>query len=259
MIAPAPLTATLPLPSSTLFVMGADGGDMREVWKPAEGLLGIPTWMPDGQALLIAANRVELAGTNGRDFNIIRIDLASGERRWLLGDSLDPALSRDGSRLVFLKLSADGYTMSLMLAGPDGGDPRELIKAEAFQGLYAPRFSPDGQRIIFAGVGGPETDPQGNPKTAQAPALLDRLAGLFDPPAAQAHGIPWELWSINIDGGGLRRLTNFAEDLPMAAFAPDGSQIAVQAESGVYLMQPDGSRLRRIDPSGDRGGLDWLR
>lgn len=65
--------------------------------------------------------------------------------------------------------------------------------------------------------------------------------------------------SINTDGSGLKRLTNFSEDLPMAAFSPDGTQIAILAENGVYLMEADGGRLRRIDALGDKGGLDWAR
>jgi hypothetical protein len=57
-ITPAPVTATLPLPSSTLYVMDADGKNMRTIWKPDQGLLGMPTWSGDGQALYIAANGV---------------------------------------------------------------------------------------------------------------------------------------------------------------------------------------------------------
>jgi hypothetical protein len=33
----------------------------------------------------------------------------------------------------------------------------------------------------------------------------------------------------------------------------------VLAYNGMYLMNPDGSNLRRIDPRGDHGGLDWIR
>jgi hypothetical protein len=28
--------------------------------------------------------------------------------------------------------------------------------------------------------------------------------------------------------------------------------------AGMYVMEADGSQLRRIDPTGDHGGLDWL-
>lgn len=76
-------------------------------------------------------------------------------------------------------------------------------------------------------------------------------------PIAAAHGLPWDLWTVNTDGTGLRRLTTLYEDLPMAVFSPDGKQLAVMALGGIYLMDADGSRLRRIDPVGDHGGLDW--
>jgi len=45
----------------------------------------------------------------------------------------------------------------------------------------------------------------------------------------------------------------------MVAFSPDGKLVAVMGYGGIYLMNPDGSQLRRIDPLGDRGGLDWIR
>jgi Tol biopolymer transport system component/mono/diheme cytochrome c family protein len=261
-IAPAPITATLPLPSSTLYVMGADGTNLRAIWKPEQGLLGMPTWAADGKAIYIAANGVQLtqngpAQPTSRDLQVVRVDLATGAKQPLLNDALDPSISRDGTQLAYLKLSEDGYTMSLNIAAPDGSNLRELIVGQDFQGFYAPRFSPDGKQIIVAAIGGPQTDAQGYPIKASAPSPLDRLLGLFEPPAAQAHGLPWDLWVVNSDGSGLRRLTSFYEDLPMAAFSPDGKQITVMGLGGIYMMEADGSRLRRIDQTGDHGGLDW--
>jgi mono/diheme cytochrome c family protein len=263
-ITPAPVTATLPLPSSTLYVMDADGTNMRAIWKPDQGLLGMPTWSGDGQALYIAANGVKLpqggaAQPTARDLQIVRIDLATEAKQPLLNDALDPSISHDGSQLAYLKLSEDGYTMSLNVAAPDGSGSHELIGGADFQGFYAPRFAPDGKQIIVAAIGGPQTDAQGDPIKASTPSALDRLLGMFEPPTAEAHGLPWDLWLVNIDGTGLRRLTSFYEDLPMAVFAPDGKQIAVMGLGGIYLMEADGSRLRRIDSVGDHGGLDWPR
>lgn len=215
-------------------------------------------------ALYIATNGVKLpqsgpAQPNARELQIVRIDLATNAKQPLLNDALDPSLSRDGTQLAYLKLSEDGYTMSLNVAAPDGSNSRAVIGGQDFQGFYAPRFSPDGKQIIVAAIGGPETDQQGNPIKASAPSPLDRLLGLIEPATAEAHGLPWDLWLVNSDGTGLRRLTSFYEDLPMAAFAPDGKQIAAIGLGGIYLMDGDGSRLRRIDPVGDHGGLDWPR
>jgi len=262
-ITPVPMTETMPLPSSTLYVMGADGSGLRPIWKPAKGLLGMPTWSADGQALFVAANGVQPAQSQGgstRSLQIVRVDLTTGKQQAIVNDALDPAISRDGKQLACLQLSTDGYTMSLMVAAPDGSGARELIVGgDAFQGFYAPRFSPDGKQIVVAAIGGPATDTNGNPIKASARSPLDRLLALFEPPTAEAHGLPWDLWVVNADGSGLRRLTKFYEDLPMASFSPDGKQIAVLGAGGIYLMNADGSRLRRIDPIGDHGGLDWTR
>jgi mono/diheme cytochrome c family protein len=258
-----PATATLPVPTSVLYVMNLDGSGLREVWKPKEGLLGMPAWAPDGQALYVAANGVKSVGdgaTGARLLQVVRLDLATGATRALLNDALDPAISPDGKQLAFLQLSQDGYTMSLLIAAADGSGARPLIDLKDFQGFYAPRFSPDGRRIVVAAIGGPEPDQQGNPVTAPSGgAPLDGLLSLFAPASAEAHGLPWDLWSVNADGSGLRRLTQMYEDLPMAAFAPDGKQIAVMGAGGFYLMDADGAHLRRIDPAGDHGGLDWVR
>jgi mono/diheme cytochrome c family protein/Tol biopolymer transport system component len=262
LIQPSP-TAKLPVPTSALFVMNIDGTSPRQIWKPTEGLLGLPAWAPDGRALYVAANGVKLAGGaagGDRLLRIVRVDLASGAAQPLLDDALDPAVSRDGKQMAFLKLSEDGFTMSLLAANADGSGARTLIDGKPFQGFYAPRFSPDGTRIVVAAIGGPETDGQGNPVAPPGGvAPLDRLLGLLAPASAEAHGLPWDLWTVNVDGSGLRRLTQLYEDLPMATFSPDGKQLAVMGAGGVYLLDADGGNLRRIDPVGDHGGLDWVR
>jgi Tol biopolymer transport system component/mono/diheme cytochrome c family protein len=261
-ITPAPVTATLPLPTSALYVMNADGSALKPVWKPAQGLLGLFAWAPDGKSIYANGNGVQAETTDansGRQLQVVRLDVATGAIQPLLTDALDPTLSRDGKQLAYLKLSADGYTMSLTIAAPDGSNAREIISGTDFQGFYAPRFSPDGKQIIVAGIGGPETDQQGNPIKASLPSALDRLLGLFEPATAEAHGLPWDLWVVNTDGTGLRRLTYLSEDLPMVAFSPDGKQVAIMGLGGIYLMAPDGSQLRKIDAVGDHGGLDWAR
>ncbi|HET9224668.1 MAG TPA: LpqB family beta-propeller domain-containing protein [Roseiflexaceae bacterium] len=254
-------TAELPVPTSALFVINIDGSGARQVWKPAEGLLGMPAWAPDGRSLYVAANGVKSVGsTSGQQLQIVRVDLASGGTQSVLDNTLDPTFSRDGGRMAFLQLGQDGFTMSLLAANADGSGAQVLIDGKQFQGFFAPRFSPDGKRLVVAAIGGPQTDDRGNPVSPPSGATpLDRLLALLAPATAEAHGLPWDLWAINVDGSGLRRLTQFYEDLPMAVFSPDGKQIAVMGAGGIYLLDADGANLRRIDPVGDHGGLDWVR
>ena len=143
------------------------------------------------------------------------------------------------------------------MAAPDGTADREVVAAGTFSTFYAPRFSPDGKRMIVAAIGGPVTDEQGYPIRAQRRTPLDTLLGVFAPAVAEAHGAPWDVWVVNVDGTGLRRLPGMREDTPMATFAPDGRQIVMIGAGGIYLIDADGQYLRQIDPLGDHGGLDW--
>lgn len=260
-----PITATVPIPVSSLYVANNDGSEMRQVWKPdTDANLSSPAWSPDGTSIYVVSNGSQPAPDgNGTTLllQIVRIDLATGERQPMLENALDPTFSVDGAQLAYLKLSDDSYTMSLEIAQPDGSGSQPLLVADnAFTSFYAPRFSPDGKQLIFAAIGGPETDANGQPIGGmQQPWLLDQALRLVQPATAAAHGLPWDLWSISTDGTGLRRLTVLYEDLPMAAFAPDGSQVVVMGSGGMYLMRPDGSQLRRIDQLGDHGGVDWAK
>lgn len=254
-----PITATVPLPASKLFLINADGSDLRELWAPAEGILWLPSWTPDGQSIYLMANTTYSAASDEDTESrlaVVRVDLATGERTTIVTGALDPTIAADGSHMAYLKFGDDGVTMHLEIAELDGTNPARVIDGGPFLGFYAPRFTPDGSQIVVAAIEGPETDDQGFPiKTTKGP--FEQLLGLLEPPAAEAHGAPWDLWIVNIDGSGLRRLTYFYEDLPMVAFAPDGKEMVIMGYNGFYRMNIDGTQLRRIDPHGDHGGLDW--
>jgi mono/diheme cytochrome c family protein/Tol biopolymer transport system component len=259
-LGPPPVTATLPISTSALYVMNADGSDLRRLWQPDRGLLALPSWTADGQSLYVSRAAIlsdPLAPVPERLIEIVRVNAATGERQRLLEDARDPTIARDGTRMVYVHFDKQHAAFSVHLAAPDGSGDRELISAGAFSDFYAPRFFPDGTRIIVAAIGGPVTDEQGYPVKTSDRSPLQGLLGLFAPPTAEAHGAPWDLWVVNTDGSGLRRLPLVREDTPMAAFSPDGKQIVMMGAGGIYLMGADGSNLRKIDPLGDHGGLDW--
>jgi Tol biopolymer transport system component/mono/diheme cytochrome c family protein len=234
-----PITAAAPLPVGALYVMNADGSNLRAVLQPKQGLLGLTAWSGDGRSLYVSANGVR-STDGGRDLAILLVNIDTGAFQALLEDAMDPAISANGQQLAYLLLSRDGYTQSIYVANSDGTNPRKVYDSPDFQGFYAPRFTPDGTRLIVAAIGGP-LGPQGS---AGSVAL---------------HGLPWDLWQINLDGTGLRRLTEIFEDLPLVSFSPDGSELLMMGSGGIYRLKPDGSELRRIDPLGDHGGIDWAK
>jgi Tol biopolymer transport system component len=191
-----------------------------------------------------------------RLFQIVRVEASTGSQEVMLEDARDAAFSPDGGRVAYLRYEASLVAFSLHLAAPDGSEDRELLGPGAFSDLAVPRFSPDGKQLVFAGLGGPVTDEQGYPRRSSR-SPLDALLSLLPPPAAEAHGALWDIWVINVDGSGLRRLPGVREDAPMALFMPDGQQIVMMGSGGISLMNRDGSNLRKIDPLGDHGGFDW--
>jgi eukaryotic-like serine/threonine-protein kinase len=96
-------------------------------------------------------------------------------------------LSPDGSRIVFQ--SARGAEADeVWLAGSDGSNPIQLTHGPGLnQG--SPRWSPDGRRIAFDSYG---EDGQ------------------------------WHIWTIDADGGALRRVTSYPADHNHPAWSQDG-------------------------------------
>ena len=57
---------------------------------------------------------------------------------------------------------------------------------------------------------------------------------------------PSDLFVVNADGSGLRRLTRNAENLRWFAWSPDGRTIAFLRNREVYIVKADGSGERRL-------------
>jgi Tol biopolymer transport system component len=126
-----------------------------------------------------------------------------------------------------------------------------VVGPEAFAKYVGLRFSPDGRRLVFAAVGQPSRP-------------LSFLRGLLPLRPAYANGDLWDLWVVELDGRNLRPLTALGEDMPIAAWSPDGRQIAFlgggsasSAEAGVTVIAPEGRPLSRLTTQPGHRGLDW--
>lgn len=245
-------------PQTDLSVVDANGSNLRTIWKPDAGILGLTAWSPDGAAIYVGHYEIKSAPgapVATRIIQIVRVDVATGAHEVALENAYDPTFSADGKQMAFLRWHDDLAAFTLNVAAPDGSNEREVTSWSMFPNMYAPRFSPDGRQLIFASSGGPPVDEQGNP--IRSSGLLSGIAGLFAPGVAEAHGAASEIWIIGVDGSGLRRLTTLSEDTPMAIFASDGKTIVVMGSGGIYQLNVDGSDPRKIDEKGDHGGLDW--
>ena len=189
--------------------------------------------------------------------HLLRVDLAAGSAASVLPNALSATPSGDGRWLAYIR-RIDGYKTQLEIAAADGSAARILIGTDLFAEIYAPRFAPNSAQILFTAVGGPATNPDGTRAKATRASPLAGLLDFLAPATAEAHGEGYDLWVINTDGTGLRRLTWLLADAPIAAFSPDRAEIIVNCATGIYRMNADGSRLRRIDPVGNHDAeIDW--
>lgn len=235
---------------TNLNVMRPDGTGQRLVLAyalPGEALVNA-SWTADGERLYFS--RWSPQGTQ----RIERVNLDGSGRRVMVESAHSPALAPQGD-LAYIAPDPVSRREALWITSGEGATPRRLFNETDFDIFAAPRFSPDGTRIAFVAVGGPEAAP---PPSGSVPAPK-RGGGGLEPPIAEAHGVPWDLWIINRDGSGLRRLTDLGEDGPMPAWSPDGRWIALGAELGLYLVQPDTGEVRRILEQPAWGGITWIR
>lgn len=238
--------------ASDIYIMNADGSDVRTliVDEATTSNLGDVFWSSDGQWLYFSYYDFE-RDEDGFTY-MLQVQRAAPDgsgRAVVLEDGFQASLTTDDQYITFLRNDPQSFAQSLWVANLDGSDARELVPFDRFYAIYLPRFAPDGKTIIFAASGDPSQLP---------PAPQQSSGDLFEPPSVSAHGLPWDLYTINIDGSNLQMLTTLNEDQPSALYTPDGRYILFLGTYGMYVMHADGTQLMRLRSEGAHGTLDLL-
>ncbi|MEO5704249.1 MAG: hypothetical protein ABIZ52_01415 [Candidatus Limnocylindrales bacterium] len=241
-VAPRPIASATPEPSvfnqgRIAFVIGRDGGADEDVQvieaadgsvvatvpRPGVSQNEAPTWEPDGRSLLFDSGR------SGR-IHLFRYGVETNAVTQLtFGDGFEgfPAVSPDGSTVAF-DHADEAADLGIWLMDIDGSNRRNLVPPPPAPAVdSAPVFSPDGSKLAFI-----------------------RKFSTTPPNAREAAYI------VNLDGTGLRQLTDPALDVGRIRWSPDGTRLAFsdQAENGsvgtlsqdIWLVDVDGSGLHQI-------------
>jgi Tol biopolymer transport system component len=139
--------------------------------RPGDDAWGVPQWMPDSSAMVVTAGRSESVSVGLR---IDVVTVADGQRRTLIEDGFDPAVSPDGSQIAYLRGSMSADVNEIWVAVADGSDPRRVTVSST-----APVWSPDGSLLVASDADGWFTvRPDGTGRTQITPFMLpDARAG----------------------------------------------------------------------------------
>jgi Tol biopolymer transport system component len=236
-----------------IWVVGADGDGGRLLIRDAYS----PAWSPDGTRLAFVSSRsgdeeIYVARANGAGITRLTV---------LTGPDLSPAWSSDGKQLAW---SRQGEIWTMRAFGPD--KRRVVGKAQAWHEHYSPSWH--GARIVYSSnrVSNFNTELFAVPAkrltfTKGGDGVLgDDSMPDFSPDGRRIvftsnRDQQGEIYVMNADGSGPKRLTRRAGDDWLPRFSPDGTKIVFwQLPNRLWTMNADGTGLRKLATGTD---ADW--
>lgn len=212
-----------------LFIVRPNGSDFKKITDFRED--NLPYWSPDSKSLVLATTR----------------DQPGHPKRIYVIDEV-PFVGRS-----------------------EKGRPLALANGWQIWGEH-PSWSPDGQ-IVYKGCDN-TVEPQqcGLFSVPSFGGSFTKLTSHDEDTAPVAYGNKiafmsnrqgnWEIYIMNNDGSGVKRLTNNAANDGLPTWSPNGKTIAFVSNQGgpwaIWAMSPDGSNRRKLFDIGG-GGLasDW--
>ena len=207
-----------------LKVVDSDGANERTI--PTAGAALSPSWHPSGRYIVYV-------DADDRGTRIAQVDLRTMRPRLLSasnrGLNITPVYTKDGKSIVWA--SGGDSPAELVLASANGEDsvPVPFVGRTGFE-TTSPSFSPDGKQVVF-----------------MSPVPLTP-----------------QLYTMNVDGTGLRRITPVIPGKRSyrtgADWSPKGDLIAFQQQNGdfqVWTIAVKDRVMRQLTSEGENEDPAW--
>src|SRR5712692_633874 len=232
---------------SDIYTVNLDGSGLRPVVQHESDNVFYASPRLDASGNVLYFHRRAALIVNGsfagNEDAIERLDLRTGERKRIVKDGADPAISPDGRTLVYVHLK-DGQVDNLWRADIDGTNAGPLFKTkDAFFYLQAPRFAPNDCTLVFSAAG----------------HTVSRATGSSGGKMAHLN-IPSDLYLTTCDGSGLKSVGQTGDDV-VPAWSPLGDRVAYVGLGGFFVLDVKTQSVRAIAQGQDFffGDLVWVK
>lgn len=195
-----------------VFVVPAEGGTPRQITSGEFNHGGTPQWTPDGEHLIISANRHENWRFEPNNSEIYRVSVSDGSITALTdrkGPDSNPVISPDGEKIAYTGYDEEyqGYQVSKLYVMNSDGSNSRMITGSLDRDVGNVQWVSSGNRIHF------RYDDEGNSKIATV-TLDGSVQDLAENVGGTSIGRPYASGSFSVAVNGMFAYTHTRPSYP---------------------------------------------